>query len=74
MQEIILCQTQNPTRTLKIYSKYFKRFNQYFIFPEIRLCGKWLKSLGFKCGQNVTVLTEKNRIIIRNSEKIIVRL
>jgi len=61
-------------RTLKVYTKYFPRFDRYFASPEIRLCGKWLQNLGFNCGQDVDVLTEKNRIVIRNSEKVIVRL
>ncbi|MBA2612935.1 MAG: type I addiction module toxin, SymE family [Bacteroidetes bacterium] len=57
-------------RSLKVYSKYFTRFQGFFIAPEIRLCGKWLQNLGFNCSDNVKVITEKNRIVIRNSKKI----
>ncbi len=74
MQKNTPIQTKKLLRTLKVYSKYFPRFIKPSIFPEIRLCGKWLQNLGFNCGGNVTVITEKNRLIIRNCEKIIVRL
>lgn len=57
-------------KPLKIYKKYFRRFGYYNIFPEIRLSGKWLQNLGFTCGDNIKVRTEKNRIVITNSEKI----
>jgi toxic protein SymE len=61
-------------RTLKVYSKHFPRFDRFYISPEIRLCGKWLQNLNFNCGENVTLIAEKNRILIRNSEKVIVVL
>jgi toxic protein SymE len=61
-------------KPLKIYKKYFRRFGYYNIFPEIRLSGKWLQNLGFNCGQKVIIIHEKNRIVIRNSKKIIVKL
>ncbi|MFH6957160.1 SymE family type I addiction module toxin [Flavobacterium aquidurense] len=43
---------------------------RYVIFPEIRLCGKWLKDIGFEYGQSITVIHEKNRIIITANNKI----
>lgn len=52
-------------RQLKVYEKYIlKSYHQYVVLPEIRLCGKWLKAIGFDCGQLVTVQHEKNKIII----------
>jgi len=56
---------QPVKRRLKIQPKHIARsYNRYVVFPEIRLCGKWLKEIGFDCGQFVTVLHEKNIIII----------
>lgn len=51
-------------RRLKIYPKYFQRSYQAVVFPEIRLCGKWLQDSGFTYGQEVTVLHTQNKIII----------
>lgn len=39
-------------------------YHWYVVFPEIRLCGKWLQGMGFDCGQSVMVRHEKNKIII----------
>lgn len=52
----------NPgqVRRLKVYPKYVSRA----VFPEIRLCGKWLQETGFHDGQMIIVRHEKNRIII----------
>jgi toxic protein SymE len=47
-------------RKLRVYSKYLNRT----IFPEIRLCGKWLQDTGFHDGQKIIVQHEKNKIII----------
>jgi toxic protein SymE len=56
---------QSGKRQLKIHRKYISRsYSRYVVFPEIRLCGKWLQDIGFDCGQSVTVLHEKNIIII----------
>ncbi|HEY1045379.1 MAG TPA: SymE family type I addiction module toxin [Bacteroidia bacterium] len=56
---------QSGRRQLKVYEKYISRsYHQYVVFPEIRLCGKWLQDMGFDCGQSVTVRHEKNKIII----------
>ena len=48
-----------------MYEKYMPRIDyRYVILPEIRLCGKWLRDSGFDCGQSVTVLYQKDKIII----------
>jgi len=51
-------------RRLKVYPKYFQRTYRSVIFPEIRLSGKWLKDIGFNCGQSVIVQQEQNKITI----------
>lgn len=58
------------SKILKTYKKYFKRFGYYAVFPEIRLCGKWLQNIGFNYNENVTIISQKDRILIRNSKKI----
>ena len=56
-------------RYLKVYPKYFQRsYHKAAIFPEIRLCGKWLKQLGFEHGAMVIVSLEKNKLTITLSE------
>lgn len=47
-------------RRLKVYPKYVSRT----VFPEIRLCGKWLQETGFHDGQMIIVRHEKNKIVI----------
>lgn len=48
-----------------VYSKYLARaYSGAVIMPQIRLCGKWLRDMGFDCGDTVTVTHEQNRIII----------
>lgn len=62
---------QSGQRQLKVYEKYIPRsYHGHVIFPEIRLCGKWLREMGFDCGEKVTVLHEKNKIIITLDNKI----
>ena len=61
-------------RQLKVYQKSSQRAYKYVSLPEIRLMGKWLQKAGFKCGQNVRVLHQKNRIVITNEERIVVVL
>lgn len=52
-------------RQLKVHQKYILRpYHRYVVFPEIRLCGKWLQETGFNCGQSVLVCHKKNKIII----------
>ncbi|NIJ51708.1 SymE family type I addiction module toxin [Dyadobacter arcticus] len=53
------------SRQLKIYPKY-QRTSQWrtkFV-PEIKLCGEWLKDLGFDHGEHITVRFEDDRLII----------
>ncbi len=70
MEANSLKKQKDTIKPLKIYKKYFKRFNGYLIFPEIRLSGKWLQKNGFTVGQKVRVTHEANRILIRTEEKI----
>lgn len=51
-------------RSLKVYPKYFQRTNRMVRFPQIRLCGKWVEDSGFACGQEITVLHARNKIVI----------
>jgi len=53
-------------RQLKVYYKYVSRVKSWppVIFPEIRLCGKWLQEIGFEHGQTINVRQEKNKITI----------
>ena len=56
---------QPEKRKLKVYKKYIQRaYHSYIVFPEIRLCGKWLHDMGFTCGKVVTVTYRKNKLII----------
>lgn len=56
---------QTGKRQLKVYEKHVSRsYYRYVVFPEIRLCGKWLQEMGFSCGQSITVRHKKNKIII----------
>lgn len=58
-------------RQLKIHRKYFSRVcMRYVVFPEIRLCGKWLHDIGFAHGKFVTVQHEDNKIIITVNNEI----
>ncbi|URM36251.1 hypothetical protein [Flavobacterium anhuiense] len=44
---------QSVKRRLKIQPKHIARSDhQYVIFPEIRLCGKWLQKIGFNYGNS----------------------
>lgn len=62
---------QKQERHLKVYPKYFDRVNSWrpIIFPEIRLCGKWLQDIGFEHGQIIKVKQEKNKITITVDEE-----
>lgn len=52
-------------KKLKIHARYFPRAcYTSVVFPEIRLCGKWLTSVGFVAGESVTVHYKRNKIII----------
>ncbi|NJM26352.1 MAG: type I toxin-antitoxin system SymE family toxin [Bacteroidia bacterium] len=53
------------TRSLKVQPK--TRINKYSQkdVPEIKLCGEWLKQLGFEHGTRVSVTLMRELIIIR---------
>lgn len=61
---------QKEERHLKVYEKYNSRsYHRYVVFPEIRLCGKWLQDIGFEHGQTIKVKQEKNKITITIDEE-----
>ena len=51
-------------RKLKIVPKHFPRTWKDAVFPEIRLAGKWLQDLGFKCGNFVIITQGESTITI----------
>ncbi|KAA5532403.1 type I toxin-antitoxin system SymE family toxin [Taibaiella lutea] len=59
-------------RTLKVYDKIFCRStglrngSNVVLYPEIRLIGKWLQDCGFRPGQHIEVITERNKLTIRH--------
>ncbi|MEO6301619.1 MAG: SymE family type I addiction module toxin [Bacteroidia bacterium] len=59
-------QTKSPSKQkqLKISARFQGRQFNYVGVPEIRLCGKWLKQLGFNSGQSVTVTQKHGKILI----------
>lgn len=62
---------QSAKRRLKIQPKHITRsYNRYVIFPEIRLCGKWLQKIGFNHGNFVTIEHHQNKIIITANTEI----
>jgi toxic protein SymE len=55
---------------MRICNKYFNRkYGPGVMFPDIRLCGKWLFETGFKAGQYIEVKCEENRIVITHLEE-----
>ena len=52
-------------RSLKIQPKVRDNRWSRTISSEIRLCGKWLKELGFHHGKRVSVTTMRGELIIR---------
>lgn len=62
---------QSAKRRLKIQPKHITRpYHRYVIFPEIRLCGKWLQDIGFNYGNFVTIEHQQNKIIITTNTEI----
>jgi hypothetical protein len=65
---------EKTVRNLKVYDKLFRRGGRVVsnhhsvLYPEIRLIGKWLQDCGFEPGQQIEVITEHNKLIIRHSE------
>lgn len=61
---------QLEKKQLKIHRKYISRsYRRYVIFPEIRLCGKWLQKIGFNYGNFVTIEHQQNKIIITTNNE-----
>ena len=55
----------NSKRHLKVYHKVFIRaYKKMVFYPEIRLCGKWLREIGFESGKSITIEHTKHKIII----------
>lgn len=53
------------TRKMRICNRYFERQSGRFaIFPDIRLCGRWLMESGFEAGQYIRVAHERHKILI----------
>ncbi len=62
----LIMNEKDKERRLKVNSKAFQRqYNRYILFPEIKLCGKWLQDLGFESGNYVIVECQDNEIRIR---------
>ncbi len=52
-------------RKLSVYSKASPRqYYSYAMLPEIRLHGCWLQSIGFKSGDAINVICQRNKITI----------
>lgn len=74
MKIIILTPAEIGKRQLKVYSRMRPKGSAYQQLPEIRIMGKWLEKIGFKCGDSITLIQSENRIVITLNEKRIVRL
>ena len=53
------------TRSMKVYEKSDYRYQSV---PMIRLCGKWLKFVGFDIGEKILVKCENGQLIITPDE------
>jgi toxic protein SymE len=56
-------------RRLKVYPKHRVGNRHFKVVPEIRLCGQWLRNVGFKSGNFIEVTSEMNKITITMAEK-----
>jgi len=56
-------------RRLKVYPKYRFTKSKSKVVPEIRLCGKWLRDVGFQSGNFIEITSEMNKITITTTEK-----
>jgi len=56
-------------RSLKIQPRVRESVYPSKNVPEIRLCGEWLKKLGFAHGRRVVVATMNELLIIRLQEE-----
>jgi toxic protein SymE len=55
---------KNNIKRIKIQPKYISRTWDQIRVPEIRMCGKWLKEIGFDYNRHIIVECKKNKIII----------
>lgn len=68
MRIITSTPSRRNIRTLKVYYHWRRIGWGYRFLPEIRLMGKWLEKIGFKCGQTITVIESENRMLIINKK------
>ena len=54
--------------TLAISSKTIKSAGGDQVYPEVRLCGRWLENLGFKAGDRCKVEIVGSRVTISPTE------
>lgn len=54
---------------MTICNKYFRREKGNAIFPDIRLCGKWLMESGFKGGHVIDIRCEDRKLVITLAEE-----
>jgi len=60
------------TRKVKIYDHHSQRQSGvYCTVPKIRLCGKWLKEVGFEVGDNIKIIImDKCLLIVLDEERV----
>jgi toxic protein SymE len=64
------CTERSRSKHLKIYRKHRPSGHHHYAqVPEIRLCGNWLRDLGFKEGKSVKVVMEKGQLIVTLAKK-----
>lgn len=60
----LLNNNSKNSRKLKVYPKHRIGNSKHKIVPEIRLCGKWLRDIGFQSGNTINIETEERKITI----------
>lgn len=64
-------QTSTPrrpdVRSLKIQPKFIRNKYSEKEVPELKLCGEWLRNLGFHFGERVTITAMPDLLIIRKA-------
>ncbi len=56
---------KNKIKRIKIQPKCITRKYDEIFVPEIRMCGKWLKEIGFLSNRHIIIDYRKNKITIR---------
>lgn len=57
-------------RKMQVYTHHSpRRSGAYSIDPQIRLCGKWLRKVGFNVGDQIRVITMDKCLMIIPDEK-----